>query len=457
MWRSGVSVLWLVWGCSSTPDGAERSRESASVVDSGASVVDSDGSSVDTATSTDRTQDSAVTGSGSVSDAPTEAQLDEQAARAAIAGEREVADVLAEVAWRGGWPVQTEAGTFLFLRQSEDPHGLSIAGDFNAWEPTPMTSGSGLAWAELTVAAPRGSGYKFVHDAVYFADPWARSFTYDDFGELSFVRPSAEDWRLDRWPDAQAAGLPPRPVHALVPPGEGPWPVLYAQDGQNLFDPSGMFGGWNLQGVLPEASDPVLVVGTFAGPDRLSEYAHVDDSVHAMDGTGRLDDYTELLVGVVRPKMEQVYGVGPVTGLLGSSMGGVASLGIAHAHPEDWDFVASMSGTLGWGRFSADGPTMQELYLDAPPDVVVYVDSGGAPGPHGCRDLNGDGSYADDPDHTDNYCTNRAFADALADDGWIWNETIFHWHAPGEPHNEIAWGGRVHRPIGIFLELARAR
>ena len=459
-------LVWLlvgVIGCTPRSDEASRSDQSASDPHEGISSegTGSDATGSDsTATSTDGTDDSDTIPSGTASDlssdALTEAELDERAARAAIAGERPVAEVLAEVAWRGGWPVRVGADTYLFLHPSEDPHALSLAGDFNDWDPAPMTSGPGFAWVELSIEAPEGSGYKFVQGSDFRADPWARSFTYDAFGELSFVRPPAEDWRLDRWPEAQAAGLPPRPVHVLVPPGEGPWPVLYAQDGQNLFNPSGMFGGWGLQAVLREASGPALVVGTFAGPDRLAEYAHTDDAISLGDVTGRLDDFTELLTGVVRPKIEEVYGVGPVTGLLGSSMGGVASLGIAHAQPGEWDFVASMSGTLGWGRFSAEGPTLQELYLDAPPDLVVYVDSGGGPGPLGCQDLNGDGFYADDPDHSDNYCTNRAFADALADDGWVWNETLFHWHEPDAPHNEIAWRARVHRPIEIFLDLVPA-
>lgn len=384
--------------------------------------------------------------------------LDELAARAAIAGERPVLEVSREVAWRGGWPVATESGSFLFVHATDDTAGWSLAGDHNDWSPVPMSEGAGLVWAEVAIEGPAGSGYKFVSGEAWLADPRARSFTYDDFGELSFVRPPLHDWRLDRWPDAQAAGLPARPVHVLVPPGEGPWPTLYAQDGQNLFDPSAYFGGWNLQGAAQAASAPALIVGTFAGPDRLAEYAHTNDDIRDLSVTSRGEDYRVLLSELIRPHVEQVYGTPPIVGLMGSSMGGVASLSIAHADPGSWDFVASLSGTLGWGRFGADGPTLEELYVASPmPEIVIYVDSGGGPGSLGCRDLNGDGSFADDPDHTDNYCTNRAFADALAEHGWVWEDTLYHWHEPGAPHNEAAWAARVHRPLEIFLDMAEGR
>ena len=38
----------------------------------------------------------------------------------------------------------------------------------------------------------------------------------------------------------------------LVPPGDGPWPVLYAHDGQNLFAPDAIWGGWRLGEAVTE-------------------------------------------------------------------------------------------------------------------------------------------------------------------------------------------------------------
>ena len=117
-----------------------------------------------------------------------------------------------------------------------------------------------------------------------------------------------------------------------------------------------------------------------------------------------------------------------------------------------------MSGTLGWGRFdeSATGPAIQEQYLAQDPlATVIFVDSGGGDGGDGCTDVDGDGLPEDDPNDSDNYCTNRAFADALAAHGYVWGETLHHWHEPGATHNEAAWAARVHRPLQIFADLAR--
>ncbi len=387
---------------------------------------------------------------------PDPPSADEAAARAAIAGERDPGEVLLEVAQRGGWPVATRDGTFLVVVATDAPDAWSIAGDHDGWASAAMAAGPGLAWAELSVPSPAGSRYKVVRDDAWIADPSARSVTWDEFGMIGFVRPPEDAWRVDRWPAFAAEGLPARPVHALVPPGGGPWPTLYVQDGQNLFDPGAPWGGWRMREAAAGASRPALIVGIFAGPDRLAEYAHTDDVIGGQVVLARGDAYARLVEEQVRPAIEATYGAPTRVGLLGSSMGGLAALSIAQAAPERWDFAGSLSGTLGWGRFGTDGPTIEERFLADPPrGLVVYVDSGGGPGADGCTDPDGDGSVADDPDHRDNYCTNRSFADALAGAGWAWGETLHHWHEPGAAHNEAAWAARVGRPLGIFLDGGR--
>ena len=95
---------------------------------------------------------------------------------------------------------------------------------------------------------------------------------------------------------------------------------------------------------------------------------------------------------------------------------------------------------------------MEERWVASGPwDALVYVDSGGDAGADGvCRDLDGDGSFEDDPDSLDNYCETRAFADALAASGWEWERDLVHWHAPGAPHNEAAWADRARLPLELF-------
>lgn len=386
-----------------------------------------------------------------------EVEVDDAALVASfLDGALDAAELFAAVDASGGFPV-ADAGGLWFVHWYEGGD-WAVAGDFNAWEPMAMEP-HGDAWVafvpDLDPATAAGQGYKFVNAGTdWVPDPWARSYTYDDFGELSYVAPPSDRWHLERWRGIEAEGLVPRDVRVYVPAGSGPWPVLYAHDGQNLFDPGAIWGGWRLQEALDRVGGEVLVVGIDNTVDRMSEYTHVDDHVLGYDVQGWGDAYAALVHETVRPHIEATYGSTGHDGQLGSSLGGLISLHIAQTYPGDYDFVASMSGTLGWGRFELDEPTMEERWLQAPPPGVrVYVDSGGSAGPDGaCLDLDGDGFPEDDPDSSDNYCETRQFADALAGAGFVWDDTLFHWHEPDAPHAENAWAARVDLPLQLFLD-----
>lgn len=384
---------------------------------------------------------------------PVTAAGDVELVRALIAGEVSPAEVVQEVAWSGGWPVR-DGDSAWFVVESDQP-GWSVAGDFSGWEPVPATAGAGFSWVRVEVVEPEGQQYKWVRADAWSADPVARSYTFDAYGEISYVAAPVDAPRLDRWPALAGEDLKPRDLRVWVPGGAGPWPVLYAHDGQNLFDPASPWGGWRLQESLT-SREPVLVVGIDNTVDRTDEYTHVPDDIG--DGTligGRADEYAGWIEDHVRPHVEATYGSTGHDGLLGSSLGGLVSLVAAERSPGSYDFVASLSGTLGWGKLGADEPTIEQLWLAAPPvGTAVYVDSGGGPGADdACVDLDGDGASEDDPDASDNYCETRQFADALAAAGWVWDETLWHWWEPGAPHQEDAWADRVGRPIDLFLSL----
>ncbi len=398
------------------------------------------GSSPEPPIEPDQTGDTATTTTGAEGDAGLVRDL--------IAGNSTVADVMSSIAWSDGWPVD-DGGTWLFV-YPEASGSPGLAGDFNSWEPLAMTAGDGFFWAEVEISDPAGLKYKIVEGENWIADAWARSYTYDDNGRVSYVAPPTEVFHLERWPGLEGAGLEPRDVRVYVPPGAGPWPTLYMHDGQNLFDPEGMWGGWRLQEALAGV-DPILVVGLDNTPARMDEYTHVPDDIdygYVMGGAG--DDYGELVHEILRPHIESRYPTSGENGLLGSSLGGLISLHIAQLYPGEYDFVGSMSGTLGWGRIGLANETMQERWLADLPSIPVFLDSGGDAGANGCEDPNGDGSYADDPDAGDNYCTTLAFAEALSQAGFTWDQDLWHWHEPGDPHNEMAWAARVFRPLEIF-------
>ncbi|MCA9489453.1 MAG: prolyl oligopeptidase family serine peptidase [Myxococcales bacterium] len=382
----------------------------------------------------------------------TETDLD--VVKGMVAGRIAFEEATATVAWRGGWPV-LDGDTAWFV-VAEDGRDWAVAGDFDGWTPEPMDRGPGFRYLQAQVgSAPEGLRYKLTAGADWIADPLARSYEYDGYGEISFVEAPTDHARLDRWPRAEGTGVGPRELRVWVPAGAGPWPTLYMHDGQNLFDPNGIWGGWR----MPEAlgsRDPVLVVGIDNTIDRFEDYTHVPDDVGyggPMGGEG--DEYAAFVQQVVRPHVEATYGAPDAVGVMGSSLGGLISLVIAQDYPDDYDFAGSLSGTLGWGRFTLDEETIEERFLAVPPTgLVVYADSGGGPGNDGqCRDLDGDGFSEDDPDSSDNYCETRQFVDALSANGWTWDDDLFHWWEPGAQHNEAEWAARVGGPLDLFLSL----
>lgn len=386
-------------------------------------------------------------------DPPTTVAGDVALVRALAGGDGDAEAVVDEVAASGGWPVH-DGTTAWFVRLGGGD--WSVAGDFDAWAGTAMTQGGGFSWAQVEVGAdPAGQRYKFTDGAVYEPDVAARSYEYDAYGEISFVAPPSDRARLDRWFPPGRGEIGPRELRVWVPPGRGPWPTLYAMDGQNLFDPGAIWGGWRLPDALA-GRDDVLVVGIDNTADRFEDYTHVPDDIgygSVMGGDG--DAYGDWVEDVVRPTVEGAYGASDLTGVMGSSLGGLISLVIAQDHPGRYDFVASLSGTLGWGRFGLDEETVEERWLrDPPTGAVVYVDSGGGPGGDAvCTDPDGDGFPEDDPDSSDNYCETRQFADALAGAGFTWDRDLFHWWEPGAQHNEAEWAARVGPVLDRFLEL----
>ncbi|MCA9650410.1 MAG: alpha/beta hydrolase [Myxococcales bacterium] len=329
---------------------------------------------------------------------------------------------------------------------------LSVAGDFNEWvadehplvEPVP---GLGFSYAIVELPAPPQGLYKLVRGGEeFFADPLARRFGWDEFGEYSQIDAVPDRSHHERWPgfDQGAGALEPRTVTVYLPAGalgEAELPVLYMHDGQNLFSPDAFFGGWRVSETLDVAIGdgtlaPMVVVGIDNTPARFEEYTPVTDVIDGMNVVGgQADEYADFLVDGIKPFVEARYPVSADpsrVGVMGSSLGGLVSLYIGLRHRGVFDQVASMSGTIDWGTFGLDNPTIDELYLDDPPlGLRVYVDSGGSEGT-GCPD--GD---------SDNYCGNVRFADALRGQGWVDGDDLFYAWDPGAPHNEAAWASRL--------------
>lgn len=349
---------------------------------------------------------------------------------------------LAKHASLEGWPMPVQGGC-LFV--STDMGLPLLAGDHDGWSGTPMKPDAGFVWLVLDV--PAGDKYKFTDKTTFRADRWARAYTYDGFGELSLVKPKAA--HIERWPGIKSATLEPRTVHVWVPDG----PVtheLYAQDGQNLFDPEANWGGWHLQDTAPPG---MLIVGIENTPARIDEYTHVPDVIGGKLMGGQGDAYADLLENVVRPLVRAHYGEPGPLGLMGSSLGGLISLHIADHAPGTYAFAASLSGTMGWGSIGQGihNQTIIERYkAHGHQKTVLYVDSGGD-GP--CGDADGDGIDDDSKTATDNYCENVQLCSVLASVGYEKDKDLFCGWEKGAMHNEQAWASRVSHPLQIFAAM----
>lgn len=391
-------------------------------------------------------EDSGQGGEGGEDDPEAQLALDQADFQALLQdGAEDLEAVLAGIANGSGFPLEAPDGEYWFACLCEGS-GWMLAGDHEGWVGQDMNEeAGGLWWIKVPVDAPDGSLYKFTDGSTWTADPLARRYGYDEFGEHSLVRASAA--HLERRVDIGGRGLEGRELRIWVPE-EGEFThTLFAHDGQNLFDPEATWGGWRLQESLPAG---MLVVGIDNTSARMEEYTHTTDTLYGDLYGGLGDDYADLVELDIRPMIEADYGVAERTGVMGSSLGGLVSLHIAHRHEDAYDFAASLSGTLSWGSFEQNNPTMIELYEAAGHrSTALYIDSGG----YGdCVDTDGDGLY-DDGDGADNYCPAVQMADTLEAVGYTWEQDLWHWWEEGAEHAEYEWAERVWRPLAVFESL----
>src|SRR6266705_781989 len=141
------------------------------------------------------------------------------------------------------------------------------------------------------------------------------------------VLPSVHSLELDNRRDLYIY-VPAAPAR-----GDSRYPVIYMQDGQNLFDPSLSFAGtWGVDEALTWASrrglDAIVVGIPNMGAARIGEYNPFDEA-----GDGYLDFVTH----TVKPLVDAQFPTLPDrshTGIAGSSMGGLISLYAFFRYPD---------------------------------------------------------------------------------------------------------------------------
>jgi predicted alpha/beta superfamily hydrolase len=172
------------------------------------------------------------------------------------------------------------------------------------------------------------------------------------------------------------------------------YPVLYLQDGQNLFDDvTSPHGEWHVDETVEHLVGsfkipPMFVVGIDnAGDTRSSEYLPYPDLLNAKDGVAdesgvRGKEYVRFLTTEVMPFIEKRYRIsrGAInTGLGGSSYGGVITLYTALQYPGAFGHVLVESPPLwiGNNQLLKDAEKAKQL------PQKMYVGIGTAETPYG--------------------------------------------------------------------------
>jgi predicted alpha/beta superfamily hydrolase len=274
----------------------------------------------------------------------------------------------------------------------------------------------------------------------------------DDAPEALLAEPAAQPSRADtphprlrlhrgfsspRLPDA-------RHLIVYLPPGyedepDRTYPVLYMQDGQNLFDPNTSFihgRTWEMREQADEVIEagevePLVIVGIYnTGDRRLAEYTHERDWQR---GGGEADRYGLLLTEDLMPWIARHYRVRTdraSTGLGGSSLGGLVTLYLGLRHPEHFGKLAVMSPSIWWNHKSILG------YLNERAPQIwerprMWLDVGGKEGQRTLRDA-------------------EMLARRLKANGWVPGHTLHFEPVPEGTHDEASWARRV-KPMLRFL------
>lgn len=232
-----------------------------------------------------------------------------------------------------------------------------------------------------------------------------------------------------------------RHITVLLPPSYDRepgrrYPVLYAQDGQNLFDERGSFIGkeWRLDEALARLwgdgrMPDILVVGVAnAGVARMREYRPGPEG----------DQYIRFLATELKPFIDGRFRTlrGPEnTMLMGSSMGAMISLWGTVTRPDVFGGAAALSPSLQF----AD-PLRDRLISGARPNVRAYLDIGTL---EGANRPGGEGA----PTLLEAF---RESVDGLRMLGYREGTDFISRVIEGGEHNEPAWAARLDEPL-LFL------
>jgi enterochelin esterase-like enzyme len=242
--------------------------------------------------------------------------------------------------------------------------------------------------------------------------------------------------RVDTYANLKGQGILPRDIQVWLPPGYETdttvhYPVLYMQDGQNLFDPATSSFGVDWQ--IDETADslirtglinPLIIVGLNNTEWRSSEYAEND--------TGYA--YMKFVINKVKPFIDSTYRTmkNPEnTAIGGSSLGGLISFMLAWNYPDIFSMAMCVSPALK--IFKIDYVDNVINYNGIHKNLKFYFDSG----TNSLDSLMVPGTLE--------------MISALKDKGYKMGKDILWYEDTTGSHNEASWARRVWRPLLFFF------
>lgn len=166
------------------------------------------------------------------------------------------------------------------------------------------------------------------------------------------------------------------------------YPVLYVQDGQNVFSTAGTnsafgWGSWQLDQTANELArsnkmQEIIMVAVDNGSARRKEYGGLHHLPGGPATNSPFENYEAFLITELKPRIDHSYRTLPGaahTAVMGSSVGGLGSVVLAWDHPEVFGGAASLSGTDIAEQTNFLNRVLKDFH-GPPKPFRVYFDSG---------------------------------------------------------------------------------
>jgi predicted alpha/beta superfamily hydrolase len=212
------------------------------------------------------------------------------------------------------------------------------------------------------------------------------------------------------------------------------YPVLYLQDGQNIFDAATAFGHveWGVDEtaerlIQKKRIEPLIIVAIAnTGKDRIHEYAPtsgvIDSANPKTRSKGLAREYGRFLIEELKPYIDNRYRTkreAEFTGLGGSSGGALLTLSLGLWFPNVFRRLILMSPSVWW-----DDQVIVRMVaeLDEKLPLKIWLDTGTV---------------------EDGWEDARTLGEALIEKGWRLYDDLHYMEIEGGEHSEGAWAARV--------------